>query len=557
MTEVEFLHFHLFCGLGGGAKGFNSDTAKAKVGNLSARFRCIGGVDVMPAAIEDFNRLTDCQGTVLDLFSREQYIAFHGKEPPADWREVTPADLHLAAGNERPNVIFSSPPCKGLSGLLSEKQAQTHRYQALNALTLRGIWLALEAWGDDPPEFFLLENVPRIQTRGDDLLTQIEQLLQRYGYATARSTHDCGELGGLAQSRRRFLLVARHRAKVPPFLYEPCKKSLRPVGDILGALPLPGHPSAGPMHDLPKLQWRTWLRLAFVEAGGDWRSLERLQVENGFLKDYGIVPEGAGWYRDILGVLPWLSHGVTVTGNAKASSGRFSVADPRFFGRGEYGQYGVKAWSDIASTVTSQSAPGGGRYAVADPRLQGKRFNNIYRVISWHEVSPAVTAGGGPTSGGLGISDPRAGWGGDHLQQACCNYGVQPYPAPVNANQVPDESFLPGSEMDSLPSPSQQLIAVIRALDGTWHRPFSTLELAALQGLVEPDEFLLLHGASHSGWRERIGNAVPPPAAAAVGHVIARTLLLAMTGETFILDAMPVWVKPVAIAAAVETPAPL
>jgi hypothetical protein len=36
---------------------------------------------------------------------------------------------------------------------------------------------------------------------------------------------------------------------------------------------------------------------------------------------------------------------------------------------------------------------------------------------------------------------------------------------------------------------TDQLVAVVRALDGTWHRPFTTLELAALQSLLEPEEF--------------------------------------------------------------------
>lgn len=68
---------------------------------------------------------------------------------------------------------------------------------------------------------------------------------------------------------------------------------------------------------------------------------------------------------------------------------------------------------------------------------------------------------------------------------------------------------------------------MIRALDGTWHRPFTTLELAALQGMVDLEETLELHGTSDSAWRERIGNAVPPPAAQAIAGVMGRTLLLA------------------------------
>ncbi|MFU7556649.1 DNA cytosine methyltransferase, partial [Pseudomonas paraeruginosa] len=128
-------------------------------------------------------------------------------------------------------------------------------------------------------------------------------LLGGFGYAVAETTHDCGELGGLAQSRKRFLLVARHVEKVPPFLYEPEKKSLRAVGDILGRMPLPGDiEAAGPMHRVPSLQWKTWVRLALVRAGSDWRSLNDLAVEDGYLRDLIIVPE---YHRGVLGVNHW------------------------------------------------------------------------------------------------------------------------------------------------------------------------------------------------------------------------------------------------------------
>jgi site-specific DNA-cytosine methylase len=88
MNEIrEIRHGHLFCGLGGGAKGFNK--AQPRVGNLQARFRCLGGIDVDAAAIRDFNSIVGVPGTVMDLFDRQQYIDFHGKEPPASWREAT------------------------------------------------------------------------------------------------------------------------------------------------------------------------------------------------------------------------------------------------------------------------------------------------------------------------------------------------------------------------------------------------------------------------------------------------------------------------------------
>src|SRR5690606_29760183 len=146
--------FHLFCGLGGGAAGFNRGTAR--LGDMHARFRCLGGIDSDPAIVRDFQALAGVPGTCLDLFDRDQYTDWHGHEPPADWREATPEDIRRAAGNERPNIVFTSPPCKGFSGLLNTTRSKTAKYQALNRLTLRGLWLTMEAWKDDPPDFLLL-----------------------------------------------------------------------------------------------------------------------------------------------------------------------------------------------------------------------------------------------------------------------------------------------------------------------------------------------------------------------------------------------------------------
>ena len=91
-------------------------------------------------------------------------------------------------------------------------------------------------------------------------------------------------------------------------------------------------------------------------------------------------------------------------------------------------------------------------------------------------------------------------------------------------------------------------MAIIRVLDGTLHRPFTTLELAAFQGLLDPEETLELEGLSDSAWRERIGNAVPPPAAAAMAETMGKLLLLTWSGETIFLGNTPIWVQPIAAA---------
>jgi site-specific DNA-cytosine methylase len=588
-TEVEIRHWHMFCGLGGGAKGFNK--ASPRVGNMVGRFRCIGGIDVNAPAMRDFERLTGTRGTVLDLFDREQFRDFHGAEPPAGWREAGPADIRAAAGGEYPHIVFLSAPCKGFSGLLAEGKSRTDKYQALNRLTLRGVWLMLEAFGDDPPELIVFENVPRIATRGRHLLDQIGELLRAYGYAVAETTHDCGEIGALAQSRKRFLLVARHVAKVPPFLYEPDQKRLQAVGTVLERMPLPGDPAGGSMHRVPALQWKTWVRLAFVEAGSDWRSLNRLAVEDGRLRDFLIVPEYRGGY---LGVNRWDDPCGTVQGESLPSNGAFSVADPRFDGHA-FGQYGVRRWEEPTGAVSGQSAPGGGPYSVADPRMppSGTRHYNMFRVIDWQQAANCVTGSQqigsgamavadprrtGPTfgkyavtaweepagtvisgsttgQGAYAVADPRPGMArqpGDHYLTGG-HYGVVPWESPsgaVSGSACHDNG--PWSVADPrLPSANANLVAVIRALDGTWHRPFTTLELAALQSLIEPEEQLELDGLSDQAWRERIGNAVPPNAAQAIAEVMGTTLLLAWSGETFVLSAAPIWVRPVAVALSV------
>ena len=259
----------------------------ARVGITRARSVCVGGIDVDPAACRDFEKLAGVKATCLDLFTLEQYIAFHGKEPPRGWRPAMPSDISKSFGGRRPHIVFLSAPCKGFSGLLPEASSKSAKYQALNGLTLRGLWLLLEEYKDDPVELLVFENVPRIATRGRYLLDQIIALLRAYGYAVAETTHDCGVLGGLGQSRKRFLLVARHEVKVPAFLYEPPKHPLRGVGEILDQLPMPLSGEGGAMHRMPALQWKTWVRLAFVRAGADWRSLNDLAVDEGYLRDYG------------------------------------------------------------------------------------------------------------------------------------------------------------------------------------------------------------------------------------------------------------------------------
>ena len=520
---------------------------------------------------------------------------------------------------------------------------------------------------------------------------------------------------------------------MPPFLYQPPQKKLRAIGDILSRMPLPDDPRAGAMHRMPMLQWQTWVRLAFVQAGSDWRSLNRLAVENGFLKDYGIAidtqmrssalgvlsydhPAGAvigesyptngafcvadpvafrNRQEGFLGVHAYEEHAGTVRSRGGPTNGAFSVADPHFAGHPKSVQYGVKRMEDTASAVTtksgpgqgafaiaapqippgseqftaygvtpydrpsaaitSQRAPGQGRFAVADPTVRdgprGAHYSNVYRVVRFEEHAGAVTAGNSPSSGGQSVADPRyENWRPDASTNKMC---VIPYdgsarcvtgaqqvgsgalavadpvndrgkrqfskyhvagmdeqartviaanttgegayavadPSPIGLSAETREHYLTGGHYGvvpwedhagaisahpknnngpwsvadrrpvstddiaaGLPNPKTRLVAVIRAEDATWHRPFTTLELAALQSLLDPEEQLELDGLSDTDWRERIGNAIPPDAAEAVATVMGKTILMARSGHTFSLSNEPIWVQPIAVALSVDRP---
>lgn len=677
MPVVPIRHFHLFCGLGGGAKGFNRGTAR--VGNLTAEMQCIGGIDIDPVAIQNFEKLAGVPGTVMDLFSRDQYIAFHGHEPPPEWREATPSDIQRAAGYGTPHVIFLSSPCKGLSGLLSESLSKTRKYQALNELTVRGIMLMLAAWESDPPELVIFENVPRIANRGRHLLDIIQAVLRQGGYQVAETVHNCGEIGGLAQSRKRFLLVARHAEKVPPFLYEPPKRPMRGVGEILEKMPMPGDTvNGGPMHRIPALQWKTWVRLAFVEPGKDWRSLNRLRVgADGNLLDYAIVPD---MRAGVLGVNAWDKPAKLIAGRSGPTNGHYSVADPRHSGTAKHNnEFRIIPWGETANTVTSAhstgqcvadprvnahdrsvqlgvrtwdkpsgvitgnmaagagpnsvadprpsqrtdykqvkyrvtridepvgaviaaSTTGNGAYAVADPSdyPQGS-FHNALKLTEWREPAGAVIASRSPGSGAGNVADPRYPDGlGSHANKmrvvrseepaptitgsdrvgsgalsvadprpACLNredregystqghYGVCRWDESSNA--IPayakyDRGKWAVADPRPLPLPDDRLVCRIISPQGHWARPFTTAELACLQSLQIPEEIQTLSGTSDAQWREQIGNAVPPDAATAIASVMAQTLLLAWSGESFMLSSQPIWVQPLAVSLAVDIP---
>ncbi|WP_258959133.1 DNA cytosine methyltransferase [Paenibacillus tyrfis] len=391
----------LFGGIGGESAGLIR--SQVEYGGKVYRFKLLCSIDSDPVACKNHDLITgEKTAVVMDLFRRWQYVAWHGHEPPEDWREVTPWDMWVAFGYQVPFFLFTSPPCKGLSGLLPNEKAASNKYQALNYLTVSGLELAFQAcdeYGGSLPAIIQLENVPRINTRGKPLLKQIRKLLEKYGYVVSmRADHNLGEIGGLGQNRVRFLILARHEAQIPNFVYYPEKKPLRTIGDVIGPLPAPGDTEAGgPLHRLPKLQWKTWMRLALIPAGGDWRDLNKVDYEN-----LRVIHEPR---RGAYEVADWndSSRAVTSTAGPGRSNGVTAVSDPRLQigSDGKTNLLRVQPADCPAVCVT-------GATCVSDPKLQERasRHPAAYRIVSADEAAPCVT-GTRLGSGAIAVADPR------------------------------------------------------------------------------------------------------------------------------------------------------
>lgn len=595
LRDKTFTAATIFSGIGGGA-----------IGLQRAGFRLVGAIDYEEAICADYEYLTGSPCTVGDLATME-------------------VDAFRACFSERPDLLLTSSPCTGFSSCLPAKMAKQDKYLKFNSLSVRGIFLMLEAFEDDPIPVVLLENVPRIMSAGAEHLRQIVALLHAYGYEVAQTTHDCGELGGLAQHRRRFLMIARHRGTVETPIYVPPVKRVRGVGEVIYQLPIPTGEvgPAGPMHVLNSASPLNLLRLAAILAGGDWRTLpksialkERAARQNG---QYGVndPQEGAHtviatatyaatWASvadervdgnvnpqlrcsprgTVYGVVGDDSASGTVLAAARPDNGAFSVADarvsvvrvdeinPRIKRPRREGSLGVKGADDAATAIIGACSIQNHPSSVADERVKTELGYSPRKgamgVLGDEEPSTTII-GESRSNKGANVADVRIKSSGDtHAGK----YGVirddEASGAIIGASSLTTaRSSFADARLDAI-TPTHHLVreedgsltlvgppldlsergrpvndVVILSPDGTWHRPMTTLELLALQGfpLEVNGEPVSLGGNSQKEHRKRIGNAIPPPTAEAIGRAALSTLA-AVVGGYALVCMEPIWVTP-------------
>ncbi len=242
------------------------------------------------------------------------------------------------------------------------------------------------------------------------------------------------------------------------------------------------------------------------------------------------------WNNGAYGVRDWVAPSGTVTGGAHPSKGVFSVADPRVAIEGvalHENKHHVIDWDAPAKTVIGKPQPSSGGPAVADPRLA---FNNAdaewaQRRSAWHGVldwdQPAHTISGKPVvgAGAYSVADPRDRGFVDGVRILTIDEAMA-----LELDVAKPPPFLP----------------VIVAEDGTWHRPMTPLECAALQSyptMVRGEPVCFDGGRTLAC--EHVGNSVPPDAAKAIGERMLVALIEADLGAFSLASGSePVWVTP-------------
>ena len=236
-----------------------------------------------------------------------------------------------------------------------------------------------------------------------------------------------------------------------------------------------------------------------------------------------VVRQRPGRHNGGFGVEGWDKPCHSVVGYAQVANTRSSIADPRLGCSPRSSVYGVCQWDDSCGTVLASARIDNGCFALADPRVNTNRRYGL-GVCGWHESIHAVIGEARVCNTGLSIADERD------------------LATPTHELLIEDGvTLVDGPALDLETTSAEHL--VIRALDGTWHRPLTTLELAALQGLPTQidGEWLQLAGGSKARWRKRIGNAVPPATAEAIARTIWRTLEASQAG-ILLMGGEPVWV---------------
>ncbi|MCJ7786642.1 DNA cytosine methyltransferase, partial [Patescibacteria group bacterium] len=168
----------LFCGAGG-----------LTLGLKKAGFEVVAGVELKPEITKT-------------------YKANHRKTKLLikDVRQVTGREILKLTKRKKIDLIAGCPPCQGFSQLTEKYKREDSR----NDLVLEMARIIEEI----KPKMVMMENVPKIATKGKKILDEFASRLIKMGYCVNKGILQMADYG-VPQSRRRFVLLAGKGFEIP------------------------------------------------------------------------------------------------------------------------------------------------------------------------------------------------------------------------------------------------------------------------------------------------------------------------------------------------------
>jgi DNA (cytosine-5)-methyltransferase 1 len=287
----------LFCGAGG-----------LTLGLKKAGFEVVAGVELKPEITKT-------------------YKANHRKTKLLikDVRQVTGREILKLTKRKKIDLIAGCPPCQGFSQLTEKYKREDSR----NDLVLEMARIIEEI----KPKMVMMENVPKIATKGKKILDEFASRLIKMGYCVNKGILQMAYYG-VPQSRRRFVLLAGKGFEIPlpnpthsrkgdeakklkPWitLSEVIKSTKKPV--TLAVANEKGGPEKFNWHVLRDLREISLKRLRAIKEGDNRFALPR------HLRPKCHKTKKAG-FRNVYGRLSWNNVSGTITsGCTTPCMGRF------------------------------------------------------------------------------------------------------------------------------------------------------------------------------------------------------------------------------------------